>query len=233
MTLPYWYQVCNYVWLTYWFDNSQRLCYFFYLLVWQFSKALSVLCGGWKTKHWTTVFLYFLPRYYFHKEVSTAACLSIHFLKPTINLANHLNAWEAARYQWTFIFPLFRFTKIHIWTATQDVVTWSHVQADKVVVKVENTEGPPLFKFRWFKNHQNKKIKQTSWSTSNSHFENYNCKMSAFSSHIMRLLVNSSMLSWIYTRVIISQHQAAVAGSYTFSSWIKSGQLFGRVGQTL
>lgn len=48
-----------------------------------------------------------LPRYYFHKEVSTTNRLSIHVLKPTFNVANHLNAWEAARYQWTFML-LFR-----------------------------------------------------------------------------------------------------------------------------
>ena len=89
-----------------------------------------------------------LPRYYFHKEVSTTNRLSIHVLKPTFNVANHLNAWEAARYQWTFML------------GSPPTKWWS---------KVENIEGltaPPFFQvYRCFKHPQNGKIKQTSWST--------------------------------------------------------------------
>ena len=188
-----------------------------YFLVSQFLEALSVLSGGLESKALDNS----LPRDYFHKEVSTTNRLSIHhFLPPTFNVANHLNAWEAAG---------------------RDVVPWSKtwIQSDRHAWIFRRQSGGPklrFFKFiiRCFKHPQNGKIKQTSWST----IVLSTCLPPAFSSHIMRLI--EQILNYFIDAVMnphprhhLTTSLIEVAGSYTFSSWIKSGQLFGGVGQTL
>ena len=113
-----------------------------------------------------------LPRYYFHKEVSTTNRLSIHVLKPTFKCGQSFERLRSCEIS----------MDLHAWIAADKVVVQSWEYWRSLRTSLFSSLG-------CFKHPQNGKIKQTSWSTFSFwklYFQHL-CRL-PFSSHIMRLL---------------------------------------------